>query len=246
MRAALAIVIALTASAAADNNNVDKGRGHFKQGKEFQNSGAFERAAEEYKLAYAADPRPEMLFNIAQAYRLAKLKEQALDYFKQYLDKQPNGAGADEARKHVVTLTKEIDETHAAKQAPPPTVLPPPTELAPVPREEPRDEHAGRTLRIVGLSTAAVGVVAIGFGVKLGLDARSAADDISGHTGPWTEKDEDRFDAGERANRNMKIAYAIGGALVVGGGVMYFFGRRAAAAPVVTDQSASLVVTGDF
>ena len=243
MRAALAIVCVLAASAAADSN-VEQGRGHFKQGKAFQDAGAFERAAEEYKLAYEADPRPEMLFNIAQAYRLAKLKEQALDYFRQYLEKQPNGAGADEARKHVVTLTKEIDEDNAAKQAPPPTTLPPmPVKLPP---PAPRDDHRGRTLRIVGLSTAAVGVVAIGFGVKLGLDARSASDDITGHTGPWTESDEDRFDAGERANRNMKIAYVIGGALVVGGGVMYFFGRRAAAAPVVTDQSASLVVTGAF
>jgi tetratricopeptide (TPR) repeat protein len=243
VRLALALVLALTAPAAADSN-VEKGRSHFKQGKAFQDGGSFERAAEQYKLAYAADPRPEMLFNIAQAYRLAKLKEQALDYFKQYLDKQPNGAGADEARKHVVTLTKQIDEENAAKEAPPPTVLPPPPVV-----ERPADvqpEHPGRGLRIAGLSTAALGLVVVGAGVKLAFDARSAASDITEHMGPWTEDDRETFDRGDRANRNMKIAYAIGGALVVGGGVMYFFGRRAAAAPVVTSQSASLVVVGDF
>ena len=244
MRAALALVLALSASAAAETN-VEKARGHFKQGKAFQDAGVFERAAEEYKLAYAADPRPEMLFNIAQAYRLAKRAPEALDYFKQYLDKQPNGSGADEARRHVVTLTKQIDEETAAKAAPPPTTLPPvgpPSVVAP--REPP--EPGGRGLRIAGIVTGSVGLVAVAYGVKLGLDARGAASDITDHEGPWTDDDQRTFERGERANRNMKIAYAIGGALVIGGGVMYFFGRRAAAAPVVTDESASLVVTGAF
>jgi tetratricopeptide (TPR) repeat protein len=245
VKAALALVLALTASAAAETN-VEKARGHFKQGKAFQDAGVYERAADEYKLAYAADPRPEMLFNIAQAYRLAKLAAQALDYFKQYLDKQPNGAGADEARKHVVTLTKQIDEENAAKQAPPPTVLP---ETSPPVIEKPAEAPSsspGRGLRIAGIVTASSGLVLLGVGVKLAFDARGAASDIDEHTGPWTEDDKDTFEGGERANRNMKIAYAIGGALVIGGGVMYFFGRRAAATPVVTDQSASLVVTGAF
>ena len=243
MKVALALVLALSASAAAETN-VEKARGHFKQGKAFQDAGVYERAAEEYKLAYAADPRPEMLFNIAQAYRLAKLAAQALDYFKQYLDKQPSGAGADEARKHVVTLTKQIDEENAAKEAPPPTVLPAP---APAPVVKPvGPAPRGRGLRIAGIVTGSAGLVTVAYGVKLAFDARGAASDISDHSGPWTPDDEDTFERGERANRNMKIAYAIGGALVIGGGVMYFLGRRAAAAPVVTNESASLVVTGAF
>jgi tetratricopeptide (TPR) repeat protein len=244
VRIALALVLALTASAAAETN-VEKARGHFKQGKAFQDAGVFERAAEEFKLAYAADPRPEMLFNIAQAYRLAKRAAEALDYFKQYLDKQPNGAGADEARKHVVTLTKQIDEEAAAKEAPPPTTLPPvaPPPVATPPAPPP---SGGRGLRIAGILTASTGIAAVAYGVKLAFDARGAAREIDDHVGPWTEDDKDTFEGGERANRNMKIAYAVGGALVIGGGVLYFFGRRAAAAPVVTERSASVVVTGAF
>jgi tetratricopeptide (TPR) repeat protein len=243
VKAALALVLALSATATAETN-VEKARGHFKQGKAFQDAGVFERAAEEYKLAYAADPRPEMLFNIAQAYRLAKRAPEALDYFKQYLDKQPNGSGADEARRHVVTLTKQIDEENAAKAAPPPTTLPPVTPPIVAPREQPKP--GGRGLRIAGIVTASAGIAAVAYGVKLAFDARGAASDITDHEGAWTDEQEDTFARGERANRNMKIAYAVGGALVIGGGVMYFFGRRAAAAPVVTEQSASLVVTGAF
>lgn len=243
MKLALALVLALTSSAAADSAT-DKARSHFKQGKAFQDQGAYERAAEEYKLAYEADKRPEMLFNIAQAYRLAKLKERAIFFFKHYLELQPNGAGADEARKHVATLTKELDEENAAKQAPPPTVLPPPQ--GPEPRRAQDEQHPGRTLRIAGMSTAAVGVVALGVGIKFGLDARAAANDLSSHAGAWTEVQEKRFEEGERADRNMKLAYAIGGALVVGGGLIYYFGHRARASAVVSTHTASLVVTGDF
>ena len=244
MKLAFALVLALAVPAAADSST-EKARGHFKQGKAFQDAGAYERAAEEYKLAYEADARPEMLFNIAQAYRLAKRKEQAVDYFRQYLDKQPNGAGADEARRHVVTLTKEIDEENAAKQAPPPTVLP----LGTGPIERVVIEDQGRGMRYSGLGVAAVGVIALGVGVKFGFDARAAADDISNHAGPWTSAEQARFDEGERADRNMKITCAVSGALLAGGAVLYYLGHRARETRVVTfvtPQTAGVGVSGAF
>ena len=244
MKLALALVLALAAPAAADTA-VEKARSHFKQGKAFQEAGAYDRAAEEYKLAYEADARPEMLFNIAQAYRLAKRKDEAVDYFRRYLDQQPNGAGSDEARKHIVTLTKEIDEETAAKQAPPPTVLP--LETGPIERVVIEDQ--GKGLRYSGIGIAAVGVIALGVGVKLGFDARSAADDISNHTGPWTPAEQARFDEGERADRNMKITYAVGGALLVGGAVLYYLGHRAQktrVVTIVTPQTAGVGVSGAF
>ena len=244
MRLALTLVVALAATAAADSAR-DQGRAHFKQGKAFQDAGSYERAAQEYTLAYETDRRPEMLFNIAQAYRLAKIRERALFYFRQYLEKQPDGAGADEARKHVATLTKEIDEAKAAAKEPPPTLLPPEPIASPVERTVTEDR--GKGLRIGGIATGALGIVAIGLAVKFGLDARSAADDISSHTGPWTTGDEGRFDDGERADRNMKITYAIGGALVAGGALLYYFGHRARETRVttfVTPQGAG--VSGSF
>ena len=230
MKAALVIVLALAAPALADSKT-DEARNHFKLGKQFQDNGAYERAAEEYKRAYDADPRPEMLFNIAQAYRLAKQKEQALDYFKQYLAKQPAGAGADEARKHVVTLQKEIDDETAAKQAPPPTVLA--VDKPAVVETEAIEDH-GRGLRYAGIGVGAAGVIALGVAIKFGLDARSAADDITNNTGGWGTDDESRFDEGERANRNMKIMYGVSGALLAGGVVLYYVGHKRRETRVMT------------
>lgn len=229
MKLALALVLALTTPAVADTS-AERARSHFKQGKAFQDAGAYERAAEEYKLAYEADKRPEMLFNIAQVYRLAKLKERALFFFKQYLEKQPEGAGADEARKHVVTLQRQLDDEAAEKQAPPPTVLP--LESGPV--EQVTFEDQGRGLRYSGIGVATVGMLALGAGLKFGFDARSASRDISDHSSTWTNAEKARFEDGERADRNMKIAYVISGALLVGGGVLYYLGDRAREARVTT------------
>jgi tetratricopeptide (TPR) repeat protein len=94
MRSALALCLVATAAYAGP---LDEAKSHFKQGKAYQEAGAFLRAAEEFEAAYALDPRTEMLFNIAQAYRLGSDKPKAVDYFQRYLAAQPDGKAADEA-----------------------------------------------------------------------------------------------------------------------------------------------------
>ncbi|WP_428263349.1 hypothetical protein [Haliangium sp.] len=106
-----------------------------------------------------------------------------------------------------------------------------------VPVSEPPPAGAGRGLRIAGLATAAAGVVALGLGVKFGLDADAAGEDLSTKPpgAPWTEADRTLVSDGEAAERNMFIALGVGGAAVVAGGVMYFLGASAAAeSPMIT------------
>ncbi|HEY5925491.1 MAG TPA: tetratricopeptide repeat protein [Kofleriaceae bacterium] len=245
----IAVLVAVAAPAAAGPTAVEQAKARFKQGKAYQDVGQYERAAAEYKAAYELDRRPEMLFNVAQAYRLAAKKQDALDYFKRYLDAQPSGAGADEARKHVAALTMELEEEKRAQQAQP--VEPPPVEK-PLPVEPPPpvatvETRNSPTLRIAGLATAGAGVIALAVGVKFGLDARADADAISNKDmSAWTAEDKARFENGEAANRNMAIAYGVGGALVIGGAVMYFVGSRTQVTPVVAPQSAGLAVMGRF
>ena len=247
MTRVVVILALLSASAFA---NPEQAKARFKQGKAYQDAGAYAKAAEEYKAAYDLDPRPEMLFNIAQAYRLAGERQLAIDYFKKYLDAQPSGAGANEARGHVATLTKELDELAAKQPKPPePTPVPPP---APAPQPTPRQEElvevrGPAALRIAGLATAGVGVIACGLGVKFAFDARAAADTLSQHTsGPWTDAEEATYRAGEAANRNMIISYVVGGVLVGTGAVLYWRGARTTLVPVATTTSASLAVAGQF
>lgn len=242
------VVLILAVISASAFANPQQAKARFKQGKAYQDAGAYVKAAEEYKAAYDLDPRPEMLFNIAQAYRLAGERQLAIDYFKKYLDAQPGGAGADEARGHVATLTKELDELAAKQPKPPePTPAPPPPTPTPPPPEELVEVRGPRSLRIAGLATAGVGMIAVGLGVKFAFDARSAADALSQHTsGAWTDAEEATYLAGERANRNMIISYVVGGVLVGTGAVLYWRGARTTLVPVATTTSASLAVAGQF
>jgi tetratricopeptide (TPR) repeat protein len=243
---ALALVAIAAQLVHADPDKVNDAKAHFKQAKAYQEAGAFARAVDEYKAAYELDPRPELLFNIAQAYRLAGDKKQALDNYKRYLLAQPDGKGADEARVLVAELERQIDEdaTRVAPNLVPPVPVPP----VPVPThvDTPPAQESRSTLKIAGIASAGVGLVAVGVGVKFGLDARAASNAITTHSGPWTLAEMTRFEDGQRASRNMVISYVAGGALVAAGGVMYWLGTHSQAVPVVTAQSAGVAVTGRF
>lgn len=108
---------------------------------------------------------------------------------------------------------------------------------------------SGGTLKIAGLATAGIGVVAIGVGVYFGLDARSAESDVEEKFDPA------RFDEGESANRNMKIMLGVGIVAVAGGAALYVLGSRSGSAedsrgvaisPSVDSDGFGVVVRGGF
>jgi tetratricopeptide (TPR) repeat protein len=245
-RIAIAIVAVVLAAgiAHADPPPEEQAKAHFMVGKGYRELGEYRKAAEEFKAAYAIDPRPEMLFNIAQAYRLAGDKQEALDYFEKYLAAQPDGSGAVEAREHVTALKQQIadDAAHSTATPAPPIVA----IVPPKPPVDRGDVDGSPGLRITGLVAAGLGVVGIGLGIKFGLDARAASNAITANTMPWQIADHERFDAGERANRNMYISVIAGSALVVTGGVLYVLGRRTHVAPTVGARATGLAMWGTW
>jgi hypothetical protein len=89
-----------------------------------------------------------------------------------------------------------------------------------------RDAGASRGLRVAGMVSAAVGLASLGLGVKFGLDARAASQDLSDKPPgePWDPSDRQRIQSGQDAERNMVISMSLGGAALVAGGVLYVFG----------------------
>jgi hypothetical protein len=110
------------------------------------------------------------------------------------------------------------------------------------------DTNSGRTLRLAGLASAVVGVIAGGLGVKFAYDARHDASVVSMHvTGAqWTSGEEHAFDDGRAKQRDMYISYVAGGALVITGSVLYYLGTRTRLEPVVSTRSAGLAIAGSF
>lgn len=92
-------------------------RAHFKQGRAYQEAGAWKDAIAEYEKAYALAPLPELLYNIGQCHRLGSDKPKAIAAYQRYLAAAPEGAFADEARSHIAALKLKIqvEEAEAAK-----------------------------------------------------------------------------------------------------------------------------------
>jgi hypothetical protein len=110
-------------------------------------------------------------------------------------------------------------------------------------------------MKIAGLVSVGVGALAIGLGVKFGLDARSAADDISNFQGgSWTDEQLQREDDGKSAEKKMIIFTGVGAAAVIGGGVLYLLGSKkkagrgdaSALAPLLSPDRVGFAYTGSF
>jgi tetratricopeptide (TPR) repeat protein len=102
--------------------------------------GNYKRAAELYERAFELKPDPALLFNGAQAHRLAGNKERAYELYRSYLRVYPKGPGRVEAARHAENLKRELEEKSgksgkneqnaAANQ--PPAVAPPSPAMAPL------------------------------------------------------------------------------------------------------------------
>jgi tetratricopeptide (TPR) repeat protein len=115
----------------------------------------------------------------------------------------------------------------------------------------------GRPLRLAGLGTAAVGLLAVGVGVKFGLDARRLSDEVSGvgddAGDAWTEDNLDKISRGESAETKMMIFTGLGATALVAGGALYFLGHRKDArasrltlTPAATPAWTGLALSGRF
>lgn len=93
-------------------------KARFRQGKAYYDAGAYGEAAKEYERAYAIAPLPDLLYNVAQAYRMQGDKPKAIAAYERYLAVVTEGAVADEARSHVAALKLKIqvEEAEAAKR----------------------------------------------------------------------------------------------------------------------------------
>ncbi len=83
-------------------------KAHFKQGRAHYSAGNYALAIKEYTKAHRMTPRPLLLFNIGQAYRLKGDKAQAIVAYQRYLAVVKGGSIAEEARNHIAALQLKL------------------------------------------------------------------------------------------------------------------------------------------
>ena len=104
--------VAVAAPAAAEQ---EEARKHYERGMSRYALGEFDAAVMEFKEAYARTQAPGLLFNLAQASRLAKQYEQALHFYRSYLRARPHAPN----RRDVESFILQIEPLVAAPSAPP-------------------------------------------------------------------------------------------------------------------------------
>lgn len=211
-------------------------RRHFERGKELHAAGKYPEAAGEYLAAYDRFPAPAFLYNVAQVYRLAGDKQNALENYRKYLEQEPDGEGSADAREFIAALEAQLAAessggTDATQPAPIDDAGARPDPIDPIPAPGPPDAdlggtNPGRGKRITGLVVGAAGVVGLGVSVVFALKARSATDDLNAYEGPWTDEQQGIYDDGQSAERTALISAAVGGGALVTGAILYYLGSR--------------------
>ena len=235
------------------------------QGIAAQDAGEYDVAIRYYGEAYQLVPHPDLIFNIAQAQRLAGRFDDALATYKRYLDAAPNGSRASLAAQLIAQLDARKAQNASKPQPTAPSAAQPdaasregahtdgvsPPSSMPVTTGVPVNESPptpGAHLRLAGLISGAVGVVGFGVAIGYGLRARSLSNELSKPNAVYSPA---KVDAGHRDDTIMIAAWITGGVLVGTGGVLYYLGyqegRHAQSltlAPVVSEGLTGLVVSG--
>jgi tetratricopeptide (TPR) repeat protein len=253
----------LASSARADD--LTKAKEHYRNATRAYELGAYEEAIREYSEAYRLKDDPAILYNMAQAHRLAEHHAEALRLYRMFLIKVPEAPNRAEVVTKIDALQKLVDDQKKAKTLPPDTTLPraapetPPPSSPPAPVAAPppppvapptpaADSHPGRTKKIAGLAVGIVGVAAVGAGIAMSVLAKQASDDLTRANQNGLPFDKNKYDTGKAQDIAGGVLIGVGGAAVVVGVVVGVLGireskaKRVAFLPWVNGRGAGAVL----
>lgn len=262
---AIAATLLVASQAGAVPRNTVKA--HIDKATKAHKEGKFDVALDELKAAYALDPKPDLLFAIAQVYGKLDKCADAITYYEQFLDKTK-----DAQAKQVVTQAIETCKTKLAASAPPPVVEPPPepeppkvvepeptpddvkptpAPVRPTPFAEVRSTTSQRSPWYkdpLGDTLVAGGVVAGVVALVVRGAATSEADKAASSTSETDYRD--RLDSSESKEKLSLILGVTAGVLVTGGVVRYVTRSRKQEPPRVgiapTRDGGFVTVLGRF
>jgi tetratricopeptide (TPR) repeat protein len=183
----------------------------------------YTEAIDEYQKAYEISGDPPMLYNIAQAYRLADQPAEAARYYRRFLQRMPNARNREDVERKIADQEKLAEQRKKVEPvtpppppaptkpppivevkppAPPPVVTPPPP---PPPPPEPSHARA-----VVGWSLLAAGVIADGVAGYEAYRAKQKGDQLTTDSMNMKVFDPSVETSGKNANV-AAIALGIGG-----------------------------------
>jgi tetratricopeptide (TPR) repeat protein len=189
-------------------------------------------AIADFKEAFRITDQPELLFNIAQAYRLSGDCRQAVTFYKTFLRRVPDASNAEKVKGRIAEM-----ETCAAKQPETPAQPETPTVAPTSPETTTSTSTRRRTWKTwAGIGALGAGALGAGAGAYLLARGSSKTDELRDLCATSCAGEEARGieAAGNAANRNATIGFIAGGVLVAGGVALILIDRRSGEGPMVT------------
>lgn len=226
----VAIVAFLSATALASPG---AGARAYSDGKQKYAAGDYAGAAVDFRTAYAADPDPAYLFNLAQALRLAKACDDAALSYRTFLAEVPDAKNRAEIEGYLRDLDRCAAEQKAVAPKPDAEPTTPPIETSPI-----VDAPAQKRSKTLPIALGVAGLVVLGAGAYFALDANAAEREYDRVcTEPdcvWgPEHDAKLVELDKRGQRSETLGVsllAVGGAAVIAGTVLWFWPERSASA----------------
>jgi tetratricopeptide (TPR) repeat protein len=245
----LLVSILLSTGAHAHNAaDLELAKRHFELGKTYYSQAAYKRALEAFQESHKLSGKPALLFNIGKCHEALGNLEQAITFYRKYLDatgkKDPNT----EAR--IKNLEARIE---ASRPKPPeptsePTSAPVarPVPVVPPPRtDEPTGPRRGvGWMTITGWTLIGVGAASLAAGIAMGALASGRASEVEDaykdNTHDWADvKDTEK--EGKRFNIGMIVGISVGVVAAGGGTALLFLAprkeRRVSVSPVFDGDS---------
>jgi hypothetical protein len=211
----------------------DKARQLVDKGRAYHDAGEYRRAIAAFQEAYALAPSPGLLFNLAQAYRLAGDCDDAAWMYHRYLDTNPSTERRTVAENQLAIVEKCGHDTLKVAVEPRPltsTAATPPPPSEPVAEASARDDALGDANREkqAGVALAIGGAVLFSGAAVYAFDAYEASETVSdayrrGERGAEVKPIELR---GERSTTNAEWLALGGVAFTAAGVALYLHGRH--------------------
>jgi tetratricopeptide (TPR) repeat protein len=229
VRFAVLLVLAIAPAVAHADDHKVEADAVYKDGEAFYAKKAYLQAAGAFERSYALDPDPAVLFNIAQAYRLAHACAQAARYYHQFVAAVPNPPERGVLDRYMADMDACAKAEASATK---PTVIHD-TKVVHDTVHDTKIVHEKASLALP-IALGVTGVVALAIGAAYSLDVSHVQRDRdalcpAGCTWPTVADRAAHLDQrAQRAEVGEAVAYAAGGAAAIAGAVLFALGRRGA------------------
>lgn len=241
----LCLLAALAAPQVAHADAKSEAAAHVARAQAAHDAGKFADALTELLTAYTLDPQPQLLYAIGQVQRDLGRCDEAITYYKRFLDTHPDQDSAAVATEAITSCKDQ--PTKPPGQLPPP---PPPPHQPPPPPLQVAPAHEAPPFYRDTLGDALVGAGVVA-GVLAIVEYKSALSDLDSADHAATFDARAKLEDDAHGKRTLSVVLAIGGVALAGGGVAHYLlhdrgGAETGVAIVPTAHGGFVTWSGGF